>query len=91
MTRREHSLALHGLALSLVQQRGRSRLIGSTRVQEYDYGVLTIRHWPNRNALHDYFARRVLSVERWSGTLEVIRYEPGSWEADLKEAAQLAA
>jgi hypothetical protein len=27
----------------------------------------------------------------WSGNLQVIRYAPGSWEADLKEAAKLAA
>jgi hypothetical protein len=91
MTRREHALMLHDLGLSLVRQRGRRRLVGNTSVNEYDYGVLTIRHWPNRNALDIYFAGRVLSVERWSGTLQVIRYAPGTWEADLREAAKLAA
>ena len=85
------ALALHDVALSLVRQRGRQRLVGNTRVNEYDYGVLTIRHWPNRNALDIYFAGRVLSIERWSGNLQVIRYAPGSWETDLKEAAKLAA
>ena len=84
MTRREHALNLHDVALSLVRQRGRQRLVGNTRVNEYDYVVLTIRHWPNRNALDIYFAGRVLSIERWSGNLQVIRYAPGSWETDLK-------
>ena len=56
MTRREHALMLHDLGLSLVRQRGRRRLVGNTSVNEYDYGVLTIRHWPNRNALDIYFA-----------------------------------
>ena len=76
MTRREHALMLHDLGLSLVRQRGRRRLVGNTSVNEYDYGVLTIRHWPNRNALDIYFAGRVLSIERWSGNLQVIRYAP---------------
>jgi len=91
MTRKEHALALHGLALSIVRQRGRPRLVGNTSVNEYDYGVLTIRHWPNRNALDVYFVGRVLSVEQWSGTLQVSRYDPGTWETDLREAAKLAA
>ena len=91
MTRREHALNLHDLALSLVHKRGRPHLVGSSIVNEYCYGVLTIRHRADQNSLDIWFARKVLSVERWSGTLQVIRYEPGSWEADLREAAKLAA
>jgi hypothetical protein len=38
-----------------------------------------------------WFIPRVLSVERFAGMPQLIRYVPGRWEADLREAAKLAA
>jgi hypothetical protein len=91
MTPTEHSLDLHELALALVREKGRPRLIGSSVVTEYSYGVLTIRHQAEQGSLDIWFARRVLTVERWAGKPQLILYEPGSREGDLTEAAKVAA
>jgi hypothetical protein len=34
---------------------------------------------------------QVLTVERWAGALQVIRYIPGGWENTLMQAAKVAA
>jgi hypothetical protein len=91
MTRIEHALSLYDSALALVREKGRSRLVGSTVLSEYNLGLLTIRHRPEQGSLDVWFARNVLTVERWGGKLQLIRYEAGSWERDLSEAAKLAA
>ena len=46
MTRTEHAMKLYDLALSVLRARGRPRLIGSTVIREYSYGLLTIRYQP---------------------------------------------
>ena len=91
MTRIEHALSLYDSALALVREKGRSRLVGSTVLFEYNLGLLTIRHRSEQGSLDVWFGRNVLTVERWGGKLQLIRYEAGSWERDLSEAAKLAA
>ena len=91
MTRSEHALQLHDLALSVVRERGRPRLVGSAVITEYSYGLLTIRYRADQNSLDIWFVRKVLTVERWAGKPQVIRYLAGSWESDLQDAAKLAA
>jgi hypothetical protein len=82
---------LYDLALSVVRARARPRLVCSTVVREYSYGLLTIRYQPEQGSLDIWFVGKVLAVEKWRGTPQLIRYEPGSWEGDLREAAKVAA
>jgi hypothetical protein len=82
---------LYDLALSVVRARARPRLVGSTVVREYSYGLLTIRYEPEHGSLNIWFVGNVLAVEQWCGVPLLIRYAPGSWEGDLMEAAKLAA
>jgi hypothetical protein len=91
MTRTEYAMNLYDVALSVVRARARPRLIGSTVVREYSSGLLTIRYQPEQGSLDIWFVGRVLAVEKWRGKPQLIRYEPGSWEGDLMEAAKVAA
>jgi hypothetical protein len=91
MTRTEHAMKLYDLALSVVRAKARPRLIGSTVIREYSYGLLTIRYQPEQGTLDIWFVGKVLAVEKWRGNAQLIRYEPGGWEGDLREAAKVAA
>jgi hypothetical protein len=91
MTRTEHAMKLYDLALSVLRARGRPRLIGSTFIREYSYGLLTIRYQPEQGSLDIWFVGKVLAVERWCSKPQLIRYTAGSWEGDLREAAKVAA
>jgi hypothetical protein len=91
MIRTEHTMNLYDVALSVVRARARPRLIGSTVIREFSYGLLTIRYQPERGSLDIWFAGKGLAVQRWCGKPQLVRYEPGSWEGDLMEAAKVAA
>ena len=91
MTRTEHAMKLYDLALCVVRARARPRPIGSRIIREYAYGLLKIRYQPEQGSLDIWFVGKVLAVERWCGKPQLIRYMPGSWEADLMEAAKVAA
>ena len=85
MTRTEHAMNLYDLALSVVRARARPRLMGSTVVREYSFGLLTIRYQPEQGSLDIWLVGRVLAVERWCGKPQLVLYAPGSWEGDLME------
>jgi hypothetical protein len=84
-------MKLYDLALSVVRARARPRLIGSTVIREYSYGLLTIRYQPEQGSLDIWFVGKVLAVERFSGKPQLICYVPGHWERHLIEAAKVAA
>jgi hypothetical protein len=91
MTQTEHAKNLYDLALSVVRERGRQIGTGSMMVTVYQHGLLTIRYRPKLGTLDVLHLRKVLRIERWLGTSQVIHYTPGSWEGDLVEAAKVAA
>ena len=75
----------------MVRSKGVTRLEGSTTVLEYRYGLLTIQYRSSHGCLDVWFVRKVLSVERFAGKPQLVRYTPGSWERDLIAAAKMAA
>jgi hypothetical protein len=60
-----------------------------TSLFEYRCGLLTIRY--RLGALDVWFVQRVLSVERFAGKPQIIRYVPGPWKAQLIDAVKVAA
>jgi hypothetical protein len=88
---RERGLKLHDLALSVVREKGTPIPAGSIPIMEYRRGLLSVRYWPQQGRLEVWHGRKVLRVERWGSKRQLIRYEPGSWEGDLMEAAKVAA
>jgi hypothetical protein len=91
MTRIEHALKLYELALSVMRERGTPIPIGSMPIIEYRSGLLAVRYWPKQGRLDVWYGTKVLTVERWIGTLHVARYHPGPWELQLEQAAKVAA
>jgi len=87
----ERALKMHDLALSVVRSKGVTRLEGSSTILEYKYGLLTIQYRSGVGCLDVWFVSRVLSVERFAGKPQLIRYVPGHWERHLIEAAKVAA
>ena len=83
----ERALKMHDLALSVVRAKGRPVVDGPDTVHEFRRGLLTIRYWPGRRSLDVVYVRKVLSVERWLGDLNVIHYGPGHWIEAAKVAA----
>ena len=79
------ALEIYELALQLVEARGVAHTIGATPFREYRTGTLTI-HYHSKSGHLDVWARRkVLTVNRWDGSLKVTRYSPGEdWEADSR-------
>ena len=92
MTDTQRALRMHDLALSVVREKGTPIPVGTIPIMEYRRGTLAVRYWPQQGRLDIWHAgSKVLTIERWGGKLQLIRYEPGSWERDLSEAAKLAA
>lgn len=87
----ERALKMHDLALSVVRSKGVTKLEGSTSLLAYRYGLLTIEYRSEHGQLDVWFLQRVLSVERFGGTPQIIRYLPGDWERHLIEATKVAA
>ena len=87
----ERALKLYEVALSLLRVKGTVKLDGLASGLEYRGGSLNIEWRPDQGQLDIWSGRRVLSVERFGGKPQVIRYIPGSWERVLVEAAKVAA
>ena len=87
----ERALKLHDLALSLLRVGGTVKLDGLASGLEYRGGLFSIEWRPDQGQLDVWCGRRVLSVERFRGKPQIIRYVPGNWELRLIEAARVAA
>ena len=74
-----------------MRAKGVTRLEGSTSVLEYRYGLLTIQYRSGVGCLDVWCVQKVLSVERFAGKPQLIRYVPGIWENELAAAAKVAA
>jgi hypothetical protein len=84
----KRALEIYELALHLVEARGVGHTIGATPFREYRTGTLTIRYLPKSGHLDIWARRKVLTVDRWHGSLKVIRYAAGEdWEDELEAAA----
>jgi hypothetical protein len=88
---RRRLIELHDLALSLVRTMGRPALGDCSSMTECKVGQLTIRYRERERWLDVICDGRILTVERWAGSLQVIRYIPGGWEGVLAQAARVAA
>jgi hypothetical protein len=73
------------LALSLVEAKG--ALVSGSTLKEFRAGNLTI-HYSAKTGLEIWFLRKVLVAKRGTRRLKVIHYEPGEWEAKLREVAE---
>jgi hypothetical protein len=82
-----HALEMYEYALSLVQAKGAPVPIGASAVMEYRIGSLTIHYLPKSGHLDVWSGRKVLTIDRWGGRLQVTRYVPGYWEDELEAAA----
>ncbi len=87
----ERALKMHDLALSVMREKGTPIPVGPIPIMEYRRGLPAVRYWPKRGRLDVWHGRKVLSVERWAGKPQIIRYVPGHWERHLIEAAKVAA
>jgi hypothetical protein len=81
-----HALDMYELALSLVEAKGAPVPIGKGKVMEYRVGNLIIHYLPKSGHLDIWRRRKVLTIERWGGRLQVSRYAPGYWEDELEAA-----
>ena len=86
-TDEKRALQLYELGLSVVQARGVSVTIGTTKLTEYRAGSLIVRYLPSHDWLDVWCIRKVLTVKRWRDHREVVRYISGSWEQQLETAA----
>jgi hypothetical protein len=92
MTRDDHVLRLHDLALSVMRVKGTPIPVGAIPIMEYRRGALAVRYWPQRGRLYVWHGgSKVLAIERWDSKLQLKRYEPGTWEGVLAQAAKVAA
>ena len=73
----ERALKMHDLALSVVRSKGVTRLEGSSTILEYRYGRLLIQYRSGVGCRDVWFVSRVLSVERFAGKPQLVRYVPG--------------
>ena len=71
--------------MSLVEAKG--GLVSGSTLKEFRAGNLTI-HYSAKTGLEVWFLRKVLVAKRGTGRLKVIHYEPGEWEAKLREVAE---
>jgi len=87
----ERALKLHDLALSVVRVKGTVKLDGLASGLEYRDDLFNIEWRPEQGQLDVWSGRRVLSVERFRGKPQIMRYTPGNWEHHLINAAKVAA
>ena len=83
----ERALKLYELALSVLRMKGTVKLDGLVSGLEYSSGLFIIEWRPDQGQLDVWCGRRVLSVERFRGKPQLIRYVPGAWERVLMQAA----
>ena len=88
---KERALKMHDLELSVLRVKGTVKLDRLASGLEYRGRLLNIEWRPDQGQLDIWSGRRVLSVERFCGKPQLIRYEPGVWERHLIEAAKVAA
>jgi len=81
------AVELYRLALSVVEQKGRFVTIGLVTYREYRGEKLSITHLPGTGHLDVWARRKALTVNRQQGTLRVVYYMPGPWEAELEALA----
>ena len=79
------ALEIYELALRLVEARGVGHTIGTTSLREYRTETLTIHYLPELGHLDVWARHKVLTINRWRGSLEVTRYVAGEdWEDELE-------
>jgi hypothetical protein len=81
------ALEMYELALSLVEGKGVSLTLGVVPFKEYRTASLTIHYLPRSGHLDIWDGRKVLTIDRWKGPPQVVRYLPGYWEDELEAAA----
>jgi hypothetical protein len=82
------ALEIYELALRLVEALGVEHMIGATPFREYRTETLTIHYFPKLGHLDVWARRKVLTVNRWHGSLQITRYAAEEdWEAELEAAA----
>jgi hypothetical protein len=78
------ALEIYELALQLVEALGVGHTIGTTPFREYRTETLTIHYLPKSGHLDIWARRKVLTINRWHGSLQVTRYVAGEdWEDEL--------
>jgi hypothetical protein len=87
MTDDARPLQIYELALSLVQAKGGLVTVGATTLWEYRGRILIIHYMPRSGHLDVWYRRKVLTINRWKGSLQVTHYGPGDWEQELEAAA----
>ena len=89
MTDEKRALDLYGLALSLVEAKGVLVTVGATTLREYRGCTLIIHYMPRSGHMDVWYRRKVLTINRWRGSLQVTHYGPGEdWEEELEVAAE---
>jgi hypothetical protein len=84
------ALESYELALSLVEANGVSLTLGASTLKEYRVGNIIIHYLPKLCHLDIWRRRKVLTIDKWGGTLQVTRYVPGYWEDELEAAVAKA-
>jgi hypothetical protein len=59
--------------------------LGAGTVTEYKVGNITIHYLVKSGHLDVWRRRKVLTVDRWAGTVQVSRYVPGTGRTSLRE------
>ena len=86
------ALEMYQLALSLVEANGVPLTLGVTPFKEYRTETLTIHYLPRSGHLDVWSGRKVLTINRWHGSLQVTRYVAGEdWEDELEACASKTA
>jgi hypothetical protein len=81
------ALEMYELAVALVKTNGVSLTLGVIPFKEYRTGSVTIHYLPRSGHLDVWYGRKVLTIDRWKGPPQVVRYVPGHWEDELATAA----
>jgi len=87
MNDEKRALDLYELALSLVEAKGVPVTVGTTTLREYRGGTLIIHYMPRSGHMDVWYRRKVLTINRWKGSLQVTHYGRGDWEEELEAAA----
>jgi hypothetical protein len=80
----KRALQMYELALSLVEAKGTLVPVGFGTVMEYRTERMTIHYLPKSGHMDLWSGRKVLMIERRSGSVHVTRYIPGDWEPELE-------
>jgi hypothetical protein len=83
----KRGLHLYELALSLVEAKGVHVTVGTITLREYWCGAMIIHYMPRSGHMDVWYRRKVLTINRWKGSLQVTHYGRGDWEEELEAAA----